>query len=205
MVLELIGCGFNAHGQLQSLMADREAGESNDDDGDGDDDTDCRFPKDISPPRTVAVSHSLLKPLFVGWSDLLCAFFPPSPTLGAVTNECAVERDGGIFCYGAQRRSSSALRWESSSSGGGQGGPGTVGVAGSHRGPLCAVVAGSGEVFVWEAPLPQRQREQGETKPRFVHAPQLGAGISHIAVAANDRACVVKGTTGYLASWASTD
>ena len=75
MVLELIGCGFNAHGQLQSLMADDGGGGDHGDDG-GDDDTDYRFPKDISPPRTVAVSHSLLKPLFVGWSDLLCAFSP---------------------------------------------------------------------------------------------------------------------------------
>lgn len=63
MVLELIGCGFNAHGQLQSLMAELEAGEEAND----------RFPTDISPPRTVAVGHSLLKPLFVGWSDLLRA------------------------------------------------------------------------------------------------------------------------------------
>jgi len=95
-----------------------------------------------------------------------------------------VERDGGIYWYGAQGSGrlddSTADLWKQ----------GDVKLVGDHSGPICAIFK-SRSVFLWIAE---------DSKPRFVHEPRLGNEISHIAIAGNGRVCVVKGmfSTGFL-------
>ncbi|KAF8539973.1 hypothetical protein BDD12DRAFT_54277 [Trichophaea hybrida] len=72
VLFELVGCGFNAHSQLQSLIAELEKDTHNVD-----------FPDDISTPQVLVVGESI-KLVYIGWSDLL------------------LERDGSIYWYGAQ-------------------------------------------------------------------------------------------------------
>jgi hypothetical protein len=58
VLFELVGCGFNAHSQLQSSIAELEKEVYN--------------VSDISTPQVLAIGEST-KPVYIGWSDLLCA------------------------------------------------------------------------------------------------------------------------------------